>query len=294
MKGNQSINNINNTTKSEIKFEIITLKNLSEKQKEFPFDLQKHHRINHYNILVITTGLGFHYIDFVKHDFTRGSILFVATEQVQAFDFKPGNDGYLISFTENFLTDTIKRTEPLSSTWLYNYHLQSPKIQVKAVEQDHFFGITEKMYQEYHTKDAFAKDEIIQSLLNLLLLRSERIKRTEFSDPYKINYSNLFFKYKNLCEEKYAETRNVKQYAEELNISYKHLNNICKQCINKTAKQFIDDYIILESKRYLLSTNRHIKEISETTGFDESTNFVKYFKKHTNLSPEKFRKKHMF
>jgi YesN/AraC family two-component response regulator len=34
-----------------------------------------------------------------------------------------------------------------------------------------------------------------------------------------------------------------------------------------------------------------VREISEHTGFDEPTNFVKYFKKHSGQTPEKFRKK---
>jgi len=293
MKEQQSSIQFNKAESSKINFEIVTLKSLFENQKKSSFDLQKPHIAHKYSILLITTGIGHHTIDFKKYDFTNGSILFTAKDQIQSFDFKPGNEGYIISFSEDFLSSTIERSHSLSQTWLYNYHIEQAKIQVKSVEQDHFFNIIERIFREYQTKDEFAGKEIIQTLLNLFLLESERKKRAEFFDPNKIDYSKLFFEYKNLCEKHYSVTRNVKHYAESLGISYKHLNNICKQSINKTAKQFIDDFIILESKRNLLSSDKSVKEISELTGFDEATNFVKYFKKHTGFSPDKYRKKNL-
>lgn len=74
-----------------------------------------------------------------------------------------------------------------------------------------------------------------------------------------------------------------------LQISYKHLNNIVKKCTNKTAKEFIDDFVILEIKRFLCSTSLSVKEIAFKCGFDEQTNFLKYFKKLANDTPSNFR-----
>ncbi len=282
MKEQQSLIQFNKPNDSESNFEITTLKALSENLKKASYDLQKPHIAQQYGIIVITTGIGHHTIDFKKYDFTNGTFLFIAKGQTQTFDFKPGNEGYVVSFSEEFLNGKRNRSQSLSQTWLYNYHTLKPKIQVKSLEQDHFFDIIKRMYHEYQAKNAFAGKEIIQTLLNLLLLESERKKRDEFSNTSQIDYNSIFFQFKNLCE---------KHYAESLSISYKHLNNICKQCINKTAKQFIDDFIIIEAKRCLLSSELSVREISEHTGFDEATNFVKYFKKHTDFSPEKYRKK---
>ncbi len=272
-------------------FEITTLKTLSEKQKNSTTYLHKPHKLNNYCIIVITNGFGYHFIDFKQYDFAKGTFLFIAKGQVHSFDFKPGNDGFIITFSEDFLTNSFKHSWKLSETWLFNYHIGIPKIQLKSIEQEDFFDLTEKLNKEYHTKNLFARDVIIQSLLNLLVLRSERIKRAEFLKYDKTNYNDLFFKFKRLTEETFSETRNANYFAEKLSISYKHLNKICKLSVNKTAKQFIDDFIFMESRRCLLSSGMSVREISEHTGFDEPTNFVKYFKKHSGQTPEKFRKK---
>ena len=75
-----------------------------------------------------------------------------------------------------------------------------------------------------------------------------------------------------------------------MSVSYKHLNTIRKEISGFTAKQFIDNHVILEAKRYLATTDISIKELTYDMGFDEPTNFVKFFSKHTQMTPAVFKK----
>jgi len=276
-----------NKHQSNSYFEIKTLKEINDNHIHNKFNYEKTHRTNYYKIFIITTGIGQHIIDFKKYNFSTGSFIFIAKNQVQSYDFKPGNSGYIITFSEEFLNESINTKKHLKQSWIYNFHFKKPSIQVVAREQEYFSNITERIFLEFHRKDK--SNEIIQALLNLLLLNSERIKKEELLNCSNTEYCNIFFKFKNYIETNFHETRNAKVCANILNISYKHLNNICKKIINKTAKQFIDDFIFLEAKRCLLSSDVSIKSISEHVGFDQATNFIKYFKKHTKLSPAKFR-----
>lgn len=280
----------NNQTKPDLYFDIKSLKNINESHLSKKFNFEKPHRTSYYKIFIISTGIGQHIIDFNKYNFSTGTFMFIAKNQVQSFDFKPGNSGYMITFSEDFLKETINLKRNLNENWLFNFHFKKPNIQVVAKEQEYFMTITERIFLEFNRKDK--NNEIIQALLNLLLLNSERIKKEELSRCSNTEYCNIFLNFKNYIESNFQKTRNAKECAENLNISYKHLNNICKKIINKTAKQFIDDFIMLEAKRCLISSKKSIKFVSEHLGFDEPTNFIKYFKKQTKLSPVKFRNKY--
>ena len=72
-------------------------------------------------------------------------------------------------------------------------------------------------------------------------------------------------------------------------VSYKFLNDVVKHLTGKTAKTFIDEFVILEIKRYLVSTSLSIKEIAFKTGFEEPANMAKFFKKNSQLTPLKYR-----
>jgi AraC-like DNA-binding protein len=52
----------------------------------------------------------------------------------------------------------------------------------------------------------------------------------------------------------------------------------------------VNERVILEAKRLLAHTDLNIKEIGFYLGFDEATNFVKFFKKITHTTPMLFRK----
>ena len=57
-----------------------------------------------------------------------------------------------------------------------------------------------------------------------------------------------------------------------------------------SSKEFINDTVIIKIKRQLLHSNLSIKEIAFRVGFNDPTNFYKYFKKNTSYTPESYRK----
>ena len=81
----------------------------------------------------------------------------------------------------------------------------------------------------------------------------------------------------------------MKDYAEMMLISTKLLNQVVKAFTLNTVKTFIDDYIILEAKRSISISDLSLKEIAFSLGFDEATNFTKFFKKKVGISPKEFR-----
>ncbi|WP_088445396.1 helix-turn-helix transcriptional regulator [Flavobacterium oreochromis] len=60
--------------------------------------------------------------------------------------------------------------------------------------------------------------------------------------------------------------------------------------MNKTPLQIIQERIILESQRLLLHSELNVTQIGYRLGFEDPSYFVKFFKKHANMSPSEFRK----
>ena len=84
-----------------------------------------------------------------------------------------------------------------------------------------------------------------------------------------------FLNFKSLLELHYTESKNANFYAQKMNITYKHLNFMCKEIVDTTAKQFIDEFMIMEAKRKLINSAIQSTELAYSLGFEESTNFVK-------------------
>lgn len=263
------------------------LERLTHSEDHDPFS---RHRLEFFLILILTKHTYSHVVDFSPYTLTEGSALFVAQNQVHHFtkDIYAA-DGFCIVFDSPFLHQEYFLSKNHKLNRIFNYHIEPPVLHQKEMGEDSFVGIATKLYEEYTFPSNFAKSEILFTLLHVLLLQAERAKESQSLSRVKADWLELFNQFKRLLEKEYIRTRNARDYAAELFISYKFLNDIVKKLTQKTAKAFIDDYVTIEIKRYLVSTALSVKEISYKTGFEEPANLTKFFKKHTGMTPLKFR-----
>ncbi len=145
----------------------------------------------------------------------------------------------------------------------------------------------------YLDKENRFRDEIAQNLLQIFFLDTYDKVQRHFT-PEQINGSNrkeeIFKKFMELVNDNCAQQRDVAWYASALCISTRYLATVVRDisCDN-TAKGFIDDYLVLELKVALQTTNLSIKEIADRFNFPDQSFLGRYFKKHTGLSPTEYR-----
>ena len=78
-------------------------------------------------------------------------------------------------------------------------------------------------------------------------------------------------------------------YASLLNLTPKALGRITRQHFYKTLTDLIAERVIIEAKRDLYLTTKPIKAIAYELGFDDEFHFSRYFKNHTDVSPQLYR-----
>ena len=92
-------------------------------------------------------------------------------------------------------------------------------------------------------------------------------------------------------EQNFRQMKSVAEYAEILNITSGHLNDTVQKEIGKTTSEIIHERIILEAKRLLYHSPKSVKEIAYELLYDDPSYFARFFKTHTQLTPEQFRKR---
>lgn len=248
------------------------------------------HRIKFFLILIISKHSYTHFVDFQAYELTEGGALFIAQNQVHHFTEElKAAQGFCMVFNSSFLKKEYFFPQNQQLNRLFNYHIETPVIKPEEMGQDSMLGIATKLYQEYHFPNSFAKAEMLYALLHVLLLKAERAKESQAITGIKTDWLERFNQFKSLLEVEYVHTRSSRDYAGKLFISYKFLNEIVKTLSGKTVKAFIDDFVTVEIKRYLLSTSMSVKEISYKTGFEEPANMIKFFKKNAHTTPRQFR-----
>jgi AraC-like DNA-binding protein len=273
----------------DIGIEIIELSEIYKRSEveEFSF-IAKPHRINFHNLLYITQGKGTHFIDFNTYSVKESSAVFINKNQIHSFDLINKPQGKLIIFTDDFL-DRISFS--MKTTLFAPNHLltlNSSAFTLPSKTKNTCDALLTEITKEYQLKDPSL---YFLNLLFSAVLAKLNTARPSLSDHYLSDSRTKKFKlFIRLLEENYTRLRDAKNYAEMLHMTYKSLNELCKLTTNQTAKQLIDAHTILEAKRKLCIENMQIQQLSDQLGFDEVTNFVKYFKKNTLLTPTQFKK----
>ncbi len=269
-----------------IEFEIIPLDVFYKKYKTY---ITTSERIDFWAIIIITDGECDHWLDFEKYHLSAGSFLFIRQRQVQKFELNEKMKGYMFLFTTSFLYKNESDKELLSNFHIFNNFLNSPLLQPDNITLSELEKITSHLCRIFDGVNDFAKDEMLRSIFKVFLYTCERFKRDKTNNVYLDKDVLLFNKFRSLVENNISHKTTVQNYAEMLFISNKKLNYLTQKYLAKSAKLFIAEQLILESKRLLVHTSISIKETAYQLGFEEPTNFVKFFKRFTKLTPQNFR-----
>ncbi|WP_430407014.1 AraC family transcriptional regulator [Fluviicola sp.] len=268
-----------------IEFEVVSLGDLYNVHKEL---MTSPHRTGFYHVLWFQEGITNHLVDFKQVTIEPNTILFLNKDIVHQFDTKGNFDGKAILFTDSFFCKTENHTKYLRNSILFNdlFSVSKIKLNENKAFEDLFALIIEESGNE---NDTFHSD-ILHNLLHNLLLKSERIRREQdFTEIKKDAHLDYVIMFKDLLEKEFRNRKQVSNYADGLIVSAKRLNQATSKVLGKTPKELIDERVMLEAKRLLVYTNESVKEIGFELGFEEPTNFIKYFRKHSDITPVEFR-----
>jgi AraC-like DNA-binding protein len=73
-----------------------------------------------------------------------------------------------------------------------------------------------------------------------------------------------------------------------LNVTPNHLNKCVKTTTDKTAQDLLNEMLILEAKSLLKYSNLQIAEIAVKLCNQTPSNFARFFKSQTGISPKEY------
>lgn len=247
--------------------------------------VQELHRHDFFYILALKKGSGNHEIDFTPYKVVDHSVFFMRPGQVHQITLKAGSTGYLMEFNNDFYYPHDKVSNQLLRKASNKNLCQLDSDRVKKL-----LVTLNSIFQEFTDKQE-GYQEVIKANLGILfieLVRHRQNVETPSSNTTLYPQERVE-QLLELIEKHIASHKQVSHYAEMLNLSSYQLNAITKATIGKTCSELINDYIILESKRYLLATSNQVNQIAYHLGYEDVSYFIRFFKKHTGHSPEAFR-----
>lgn len=151
-----------------------------------------------------------------------------------------------------------------------------------------------RLHGELVEEQTLRSAEYLHNVFVSLLFIFERLKRstvTATTEPSRDAAKAEQFV--QLLEEHYMQERAVQFYADALHVTPRKLNVVVSAKYNISVKRVIEKRVIEGIKCRLRNTDDTLKEIGYAFGFKDPTNFNKYFKKYTRLTPATYKRKYI-
>lgn len=275
----------------QIEFQLTTIQKIYKRILDH--SIEKPHKLGNFNIImIITKGAGVHTVDFVPYNYEKGTVFFIAKEQVHNFKINSESDGYILAFTDNFLNRIIVNENLNILHEVFDYIYYPSKMKLSATSYDNIIRLFHIIEKEFGIKIDNFKEPILASLLQACLSKLARDRLSQ-NLPLENKYKTLYLKFKQLSLN-HNYTMQVNDYSKALEISSKTLTNVLNEYLGKSTKKYLDEQLCLQIKRLLLDENLTIENIANKLFFDEVTNMVKFFKRLEKITPSEFKKQHTF
>lgn len=248
------------------------------------------HVLSYYDITLLTGGKGTFSLDNLKFDFTPGRIIFSSPGQVRHWDIEVMPTGYVLIFEEAFLTSFLNDIHFIDNLKYFHNYTTSPEITISLDEQQFLIQLFQNIEQEIATFDR-NDTHILKALLYQSLIWLNR----KYVGIYPQNSTNDFNRhilmFRKLVESNFTNHHEVSFYANKLNITQGHLNDLCKKYLGVGAKQYVQNRLVTEAKKLICFTDASIANIAENLNFEDPSYFVRKFRKITGQTPLDYRRK---
>lgn len=244
------------------------------------------HRHDFYYVLFVNEGRGSHMIDFKHYEIKPCSIFFISPGQVHALELSSDAKGFAIFFKPSFYLMNSNPNKILDFPFFHSLS-NEPALFLDCLEPT--IGKTlEEIYNEFHTFE-LGRDNVMRALIDVLLVRLSRKYPEPPLNDFPIRLTYMIRELEGLIDRHFKEYRSLDDYADLMNISPKHLNNLCKKALDKTVINLIHERTIIESKRLLLFTDFTVSQIAYELGYFDKSYFMRFFNRNIGLTPETYR-----
>ena len=209
---------------------------------------------------------------------------------------------YMVSPDFDCKLIAVKPTEVMASRELHTMVINSmlhikthPVARLTETDAEDVFAYHDLICRRIRLAEHRYKNGEVCSLINAFLLRmvgimdsGTEVKETESS----VRGEQLVEKFVWMVNEDCGRNRLVEYYADRLNITSKYLSTLVRNILGRTPTDVIKVVTMKEIERRLRYTDDSIKQISQTMNFPNTSFFGKYFKQHSGMTPNSYRKKY--
>lgn len=250
------------------------------------------HRKTVIDFLVLTRGTMVRQIGLTRHEVPARSFIFLPAYQICSEEWMSDDiEGFYCHFAPELLT-RHGSSQPLEQEFPFLRFQGQPLITLSEALFRDTLLLVNRLERVYQNNRDDAEELLRLYLLTLLTELKQAMPPAQFSDTLSVHSTLRTTQlYKHALAQFIYEKQQVSDYARLLHISPNHLNKCVKLATGQSARELLDEMVLLEAKLLLAQTDLSISEVAFKIGKQAPGNFTRFFRSKTGFSPKHFRQK---
>ncbi len=269
----------------ELLIDVVDLHFIKKYTKNIPS-----HTLTYYDITFITEGGGFFRIDDKSWNVQPRDVVFSVPGEVRSWDKVNITGGYALIFEEEFLLSFFNDPGFLRNMSYFQPDRPTAQITLDDDMMKHLLILLNNIKEEiriYHPNENHILRAMLYEALALLDREYRRIGIPVLTSITNLNRHIAAFV--DLVDKHFTTEHRTEFYAKKLCLTSNYLNELVRKSLGISTKQYIQNRILVEAKRLLQYTDSSVLEISERLAFESSSYFIRFFRRHTGMTPIQFR-----
>ncbi|MBK1895205.1 helix-turn-helix domain-containing protein [Chryseobacterium paridis] len=270
------------THKESADFFIIEL-SLQKDQLQLPF---LPHRLTVNDFVFVKKGEVVKTVCSDSYSIPESTLMMLPAYKIRTMEvFSEDVEGYYCHFPDELLSrdNGFKNLqEILNYLDLKNDH----RIAVTDKTKENLLFILKRMKESYMQNDT----DLISSYLQTFLAEVKSIIQ-DLPPIILTTNETTAFHFRKAITQYVNSIHSIQEYADMLHVSPNHLNKSVKMATGKTASSIINETLTMEARSLLSNTQLSIADIAFSLGIEDPSYFTRFFKKHSGVSPNQYRKR---
>lgn len=259
---------------------------LETRSSTFNWVISPHVHTNLYQLFFVATGQVLFKEAAEENLIEAPCILMIPPTSLHGLTYSPDVTGRILTLADSVVEALLAPSSAISLIFSQNQRLT-------IFDNPHSFASVMRLIAQLDEElfnDRPEKQALLHAFLHQLFIILYRISKLK--EAISAKHENATLKYfrqfqKNIKAAEYDKS--IPIFAQDLGITPVHLNRVCQAVVGKSALELVQEHLIQEAQKYLRYTSYSISEIAYLLKFEYPNYFAKLFKKHTGLSPIKFR-----
>ncbi|MGF7141149.1 AraC family transcriptional regulator [Roseimarinus sediminis] len=248
-------------------------------------------RVNAFGFFVCTKGSMNVTINLTGWEMTKSTYLISLPENILKINDRSSDfEGFAILFSMDylkFININLKEVLPF-----YVYLRNNPMFRFTTQNLIRIAKFYDLIFDVLSDEKSNQKEDIIKGLSASMIYKiSEDLDEFGLSKIFVKSKSkdDYFIRFMELLQQNFRTQHEVSFYSDRLSLTPKYLSSMMKEISGMSASQWINEYIIMEAKTMLKTSDMNVKQIAYYLSFPNPSFFSKYFKQYVGCSPSEFK-----